>query len=430
MTLLEALLRGALVAVVARWLAPSLAAALATSGPWRVVVAAALAAPPLAIAAGLAGLPPGGVVMDELRYLLVLVVRLAPLGALLWLAVPVTERAARWHLVGSEAAPLRLRVQCAWRGGGRRTAAVMALPGFLAATEFELASIWTRETWAVHLFDAQVGGTTAWEGCRQAMPMLLLALLVLVPVIGALPAAQASRPEPGSTWPRRCWLALALPVLVLVPAWRLAGQAIWTGGFPLGEELGTSLMLAGAATVTAVVVAALWWSLRVRLRVILGPALIAPGLVGSTVLGLTVLSLLAPWPGLSGSLVPWWLALVLLCLPLALPAWALLQRQGSAGSWQAAVTTGTRRGRLAWLLHGRAVLALAVGLVLWCLQDLPASALLAPAGQTPAQVRILNFLHYGHDGAVAAWLLVLWATAWGVLGVAILAAGRPHGSVR
>jgi len=221
--------------------------------------------------------------------------------------------------------------------------------------------------------------------------MAVVSTVAAVVVIGVVPAAAALRGA-------------------------VQGAAALAHRFALWDELGNSVMFAGAGSLAAMVVSA--WLLRGgRCRRATALVMCLPGLLGALVLGLVMLWLVQPGrlAFAYDSPVLLMIALMLLLLPLALVLRLAVDRLGLDESYHAAVLLrrsrdgGVRRvaADLWWRLRGRARCFLLMLLFYVGYFELVASALLAPVARPVASVRLNNLMHYGHSPVLSAMLVVM-----------------------
>jgi ABC-type Fe3+ transport system permease subunit len=207
-------------------------------------------------------------------------------------------------------------------------------------------------------------------------------------------------------------LAVVLPAWSVLPGAWSGAAALWDD-LTIAGELRHSALFAAAAALLAMAVV----RVGVRARSALVVLLCLPGLLGSLVVGLLVLALFQQAPPLRplyDTPAPLLIALVLLLLPVGLVLGTLLSTLGRAEPMHAAALLAlTSRPaprhaaqRLAHELVGRAWCGLAVVLFYLAYIDLPASALLAPSGMTPAIVRIYNLMHYGRIAMLSAMVVL------------------------
>jgi ABC-type Fe3+ transport system permease subunit len=360
-----------------------------------------------------------GRLVAELWYMALLVAMYLPVAVLCWPLVP------RSRFAGAPAHAARLLLppgdpRCwrwAWRARLRAPLVIAALVALLTFNEFEMASLFVLDSWTVWLFDSQVQGLPLDRALGAAvLPALMQVALVLPLLILIRPGQPAVLPAPGPGHHLLSWglCTLVAALILIIPGGTLASglPAGWvqiTGGYPLLTELRHSLVAAVAATV--VVLALVLVADRFpRSRSWLGLAS-APGLLGSLTIGLLGLGLVNRLaPGLGRSLFPWMTALVIIILPLALAARALLlqRRDRTAGHLIAGLAAYRPRAAwaLAWRHAGAAWFTLGALVLLWAFMDLAASGLLAPPTMPPVLDRLYNLMHYGRTEALSALTLV------------------------
>jgi len=382
---------------------------------------------------------------DALRggvYAALVLSRLVPLAALLWLICPGRVAPEAWHclrlLWPQLSGPARLgHVWGLLRHGALTTAVALFGAIFLLAfTEFELASFLGVEQWTVAIFDAQVGGMALTESLRRvALPALMAAALAIV-VVRAL----GSRTQPQGAAAMTTWRQPAKPWVVVGLVGLIAGAllvAVVPGGivlfdtlpdalpaarqFGLQRELASSLLIAVSAGLLACMVARIVL-VRVRtrtqraLRQVAVIALLLPGLLGGLVLGLVLMAAiqlpLLRW--LRPTPLPLVVAAALLIMPVALLIQMLLQRRRVAPDLhvahllEASPLRRLRRRALSidWVRSRRPLFWAAALLIYQLFSDVTLASLLAPVRMPLVMPRLYNFMHYGRSEVLTASLLI------------------------
>ena len=187
-------------------------------------------------------------------YAALLFLKLVPVATVVrWLLPPPLSAEAR-HCHRMLAAPslfgrakfhLRSAGAGAWFAGG--------LVFLLAFADFEVASLWSIQTWTVAIFDAQTGGMNLRETLRLAalpvgVQIGVLALLLRAPMRGGQRSASGAKFA-------FAYLVFAALIVCVVPVVVVAVQAVAgvpavMENFVLGNEIGASVLFAlGAAAV-------------------------------------------------------------------------------------------------------------------------------------------------------------------------------------
>lgn len=463
----SAFVRSAIIAVSAGalsgWLCPLLAAlrGRARTFGWALALAPFLT-PPLLVSYAYSRFALALVVTPWCHvtlYSALLFLKLVPVAVVVrWLMPPPLSAEAR-HCHRTLAAGLIWRhAQFHLRGVGHGGWFAVGIVFLLAFADFEVASLWSIQTWTVAVFDAQIGGMNL----RETLRLAAFPVGVQVAVLMLLLTRAAGTPIRGE-WQRGCdgkrafvYLAIAALAVCVLPIIAISAQA--AAGIPavmenfiLGSEIGASVLFAvGAAGASRVLASA---SRGIRLskprasqsdqrsgfardrdvreggtRALRG----VPGLLGSLIVALLVLTLFQT-PLLSAAYdtpLPLLLALTIVLLPLALLLDALLQTRRMSPMRHIARQLESRR--LAWELERQPLVASFGLLFCWAYFDFAASSILAPIGMTPVFVRLHNLAHYGQTAVLSAMMLAAFLTPTVLLAVLIVAGrmfaalGRSH----
>ena len=383
---------------------------------------------------GLVGAPPA---MCSLFYGLLVLARLLPVAAVLWLICPGQVSCEAWHVLRMVWSRLdrRARTRHAWQvvchGSTAAAAAVLGAVFVLAFTEFELASFLGAAQWTVTIFDAQVGGMSLAASLRRVAVPGAAAGLVAGAVVLLL---RSTRPgAPGGASPRRGWdLAglcgfMAGSLLVAVVPGVIVLRGVWPGaltalrGFGLQRELVSSLLVAAVAGGLACGVARGVCRRSARpgrqtVRVAGMVALLVPGLLGGLIVGLAFLAALqAPlmWR-LRSTPLPLMVAAALMVMPVALLIQLLLQgRRGSSGLHLArllaaspAAAVRRRAASIRWVRGRRPLFWAGALLIYQVFSDVTLASLLAPVRMPLVMPRLYNFMHYGRSAVLTSSLLI------------------------
>ena len=439
------LVRALLIGVAAVPLGYAGAAALASRcrtirlAAWGAAVACFFAPPLLtgyayANFTGLVGAPPA---MCSLFYGLLVLARLLPVAAVLWLMCPGQVSREAWHMLRlvwprlTRRARLAHARQLLFHGTAATAAAVLGAVFVLSFTEFELASFLGAAQWTVTIFDAQVGGMSLAASLRHvAVPGAAAGLLAGAVVL----LLRSTRPAAtGGALPRKGWAPVGLAgflagaLLVAVVPGVIVLRGVWPGaltalrGFGLQRELVSSLLVAAAAGGLACGVAR--WvcnrSGRPERQIFRAAGMIAllvPGLLGGLVVGLAFLAMLqAPlmWM-LRSTPLPLVAAAALMVMPVAILIQLLLQgRRGSADVHLArllaaspAASVRRSAASISWV-RGRRPLFLAGALLVYqVFSDVTLASLLAPIRMPLVMPRLYNFMHYGRSAVLTSSLLI------------------------
>ncbi|MDA3962308.1 MAG: hypothetical protein PF961_16085 [Planctomycetota bacterium] len=370
----------------------------------------------------------------EILYLILRVAQLLPVAVVGLLLVPVTaaDRQAWFQLRRlAPHAGLRLQLRCWWAAYARSGMVAAGLVFMLAFAEFEIASLFVIDAWAVWCFDALATGVPVGSVLASAWPGMALQLLVVIAVVVAL-----RRPRGGELgyvssaawlhWCGRLAITVAALAVVVVPAWVVLQGAFGSWQVQaVGSEIMTSMLLAAGVSACVVPVVAVVMHLPSRWRRSVTLAMLIPGLLGSLGIGVLVLQG-TQWPLLrpfASGYAPVLIALCLVVAPLAavaalgllrMDAVALFQHQRQAwGQWQ----RGLR-------LFAPAYAAVAAVVFVIAYLDLPSAALLAPLDQPPVTARLYNLMHYGRTAALSSMVAfaLLPPLACGLLGAGVWAA--------
>ena len=366
---------------------------------------------------------------NAMAYVLLLVLRLAPVAALALYFAPSPLTAEARHCRRLACMSPAFGFWSDWRfrwqaGCARAPLTAFAVVFLLAFSEFELASLLNIRTWTVRLFDGHAGGLPLAESLALAAGPFLVEVIVLGLALALFARQQWKQPDTPARTPacfRSGWILLVAANLavVLVPAaivlhGTLQGWRVLAENFALGSEILTSLLFGVLAAGAAYALAPRRWWLAVTVSV---PGLLGP-LVLALLIGVAVQS--SPWFGLRDTPLPLLAALSLLLLPLAVLLRQLLRRTAPAASVHAARLLGGAPGRrLVWLLSTRRHVW--VIFLLFCLAylDLTAAAILAPIGTAPVSVRLYNLMHYGRTAVLSAMVLAAVAAPLAALAVVL-----------
>jgi len=375
-------------------------------------------------------------ILNELFYALLLIMRFAPLAALVFCYAPafVSPMALRCAAMSGYLSPAE-RLGLFLRGPGRRIAIAFVVCFVLTFGEFDLASRMAVYSWVVWIFDAQAGGLALTKTLgAAAIPAGVQLLGIVIAIWLALqPREQRSQLQNSGRYSLFGWFWSVAAVLVvcLIPATTVLSDATRGLGTVLTSstiagELGASLLFGLAGGVLATFIALL---LR-RYSLVTMSAAALPGLCGSLVIGLTLLALFQQpgWNAVYDTPLPLMIALTLVALPVALLLIALLHQVGRSSGDQLGLmlrkqgnAPQRRAGRhLFWQSRGKPIAIVLFFLCWWAYIDLPASALLAPSGMTPAVVRLYNLMHYGRSDVLSAMVFVTYALPLVLLALFVL----------
>ncbi|QDU32370.1 hypothetical protein KS4_04020 [Poriferisphaera corsica] len=341
--------------------------------------------------------------------------------------------------------------------------------------EFEIASLMGRPTWSVWLFDAQVGGLDVGRAMLNVVwPMGLQVLVVGGCAVWYL--RREGRIGVNDRWglrdEDRCvswkllagagWCLFAFLMVVGLPMWYLMSEGVAgvRGVIDAGmfeDDLWYSGVYALIGTMgVGVILIAMWWVMR-RVKwmsrggadVVIG-GVAAMGLCGGLIVGMVLVSFRQWFEGLTGNdffsdvVVGEWLligmGLMVVLLPmgwvLGLLARAKRERQSiyvAKMMWGGGVDRYIRwRGfGIWWRKYGRVWYWVGAYVFFQGFFELSASAVLYPAGGTPAGVRMYNLMHYGQSQVLSGMVLLSLLACGGVVlignvvvGVAVKCGGR------
>ena len=411
--------------------------------------------------------------MGEMFYALILVLRLAPVAALVLRVTPATttREAVHCHRLGVSWSPPPTDTReeaehCRLGGGGRGSASsraafafhlwgrpagiALALTFLMAFGDFELAALLGVRSWTVTLFDAHAGGLALSPALGMVLPPTLIEAAALFAVMAVafggrrLPAASSGavrrRGRVILVMVSAC-VALALLLTTVVPLAiitrsMLPGLRAFAEAVRLMPEILAALLFAASSAGLAWLGAG--WIVNGsglrrpgKRRLLSAFALSVPGLLGALVLSLLVLSLFQI-PGLRAAYdtpAPLLLAYVLLLLPPAMLLRLLLRRVRPDESLHAALLL-RRSDHVAQRRAGRAIVRQLRGngpfwalflLFCWAYFDMTAASILAPLRMTPVFVRLYNLMHYGRTNVLS--IMVCLALAAPLAALALAAAG-------
>ncbi|MGK0189442.1 MAG: hypothetical protein ACI9R3_005259 [Verrucomicrobiales bacterium] len=346
----------------------------------------------------------------EIAYLVLLVLRIAPVGALLYCLFPSALGDSARHCLAMARVPWLFRLKCE----ADTATIVFAVATLLAFHEFEIASLTGVDAWTVKLFDAHVGGIPWRESIAMALPPMMVQFVIVGILVrqvvrrfsgGKLDAGFVKRP--GIRHEAIAWCAVSLAAvggallpLILISAEAVDGVGQLMTSFALRQEILSSHLFALSSGILAFSIAS-----ALPLRVL---ALIAvPGLMGSLTLAMIAVPFFQ-WERLRGlydSPVPLVAVLVILLLPFSFLLRALHTRHPGFEARYVANLSGAWHPR--WITHGRGALGILCFLCLLAFTDLTASAILAPPGMTTAPARLYNLMHYGQTAVLSAMTLVV-----------------------
>lgn len=397
-----------------------------------------------------------GVWTREFWFDLLLLLRVIPIGTLLWYCAPPSPLSREaWH-----ARRLAVRVgEPAWKRWGiligywlrgpARTALFAGCGLFLVLfQEFELASLLATTSWTVWLFDAQAGGLSLTDSLQCCLVPALCAWLVCGPlpwqVCGpSLRSADlsssdlpVSRMSSNLLWG---YLCVALGLIVVYPC-LLIGLETIPGVLGLLRNSGQArglfqgILVAGGCGLIAGLSADLLagWLVTdqpLNLWRRLGMIGSAAGLCGSLILSLASVALFQqPWlRPLYDTSLPVVLGLIVWLLPRALLLHGMLIATRSPIAEHAArmlmTSSDPQRARsshqILWQLRGRSATAVRLLLCYWAYWDLTLPGILNPTGMEPATVRLYGDMHFGRNamltakaGLTLAAPLLLIAVSW------------------
>lgn len=400
--------------------------------------------------------------LNEALYDALLFVKLVPVAALVVHLAPrsMSAEAIHCHRLLAGPRPSKLAVTTCgrrffsalsfWmRGPGRSYATAFGLVFVLGFAEFEMASLMTRPSWTVTLFDSQTGGVVLSGSLRAVFVPAAVETALLAGVLALLFAGESERGSsagPGSApseaarlgvW---AYLAAAAIVTTAIPmavvlGGTVRGLALLAQGSVLGKDIAASLLFAAGATVCACAVARAVVGGRATrgARAAVAIALAVPGLLGALVLSLVTLWIFQ-LPGmrhLRATVVPGLAALTLLVLPFALVLEALLGRLRPAAALHLAGMLSRsphgesrrRAGGILWVLRTRRHLWAVFLVFVLAYFDVTIGSLLAPPGMSPVFVKLYNFMHYGQSQVLSAMVCLSVIVPLVLLGGALEARG-------
>ena len=364
--------------------------------------------------------------LNDLLYSLLLVMRFFPVALLILYLAPAPL------LTPTALHNLKLAKLSRWRcylthGDGRLQLITFAVLFILSFTEFEITSRMGCTSWTTWLFDAQVGGTPLSQTLLWLSLPASISLLILAAVFMTLPRhCESQKPctRPMHTIATRQWVVLitwwlaSLILCLIIPWCWVLTPAIKALPAVLREmqilsEIGYSLLFAtlGALAVLLITLGSDFLPRWMRWLLCL------PGLAGSLVVGLIILGLfqLPLFRGLYDTPIPIVLSLLVIALPAGLILGPILiQHNSSMHLGQLTkLSLATKHQKLAkhlcWQYQNRQRWMLLCILMFVTYYDLPASALLAPVGMSPAVVRLYNLMHYGQYETLSAMVLLTYA---------------------
>lgn len=383
-------------------------------------------------------------IYNELMYLAVLTVRLAPAaGLILYLAPPPTLSAQAVHaakLAGRRIARIGLFFR-------RRASVLIAAAAVfvLAFGDYEIAVLLDCKAWTINLFDAAKFRMPLNAMLTRHWPAMATQFLVLGAAIWLWRRAKrhaAPTDDPARqlhplvyliTW---LYLGVAAIMLAAAPLSRVIGQAV-EGASSLFKQPSFAkdlLIGAGFAVGSALLSYVFARVILRRLPGLLAILICLPGMLGSLMLSLLVLRLLQ-WPRfnwfyLNDRPEPLLIALTWLLIPIALLLSVLGDSATSPQSLHAmrllaASKDGATRAwvkRLRQHLVGRTHAWSIVLLFIFAFFEITATHLLHPSDMTPSSTAAYNNMHYGQNAVLSARLSANLASVVGVC-AAVLALG-------
>ena len=377
--------------------------------------------------------------LNELFYALLLVMRLSPLAAIVLLLAPRPVSAMGNHCGQlARQMPRKMRIKLYLQGQGRALLITWAACFIYCFTEFDIASRMGTRVWVVWVFDTQAGGKPIGQTVISVLLPILLQLLIAFGALAML-RQPTDHAQPTAHRPIRKAVAWLWSVAAFVGVCVVPGVFVLTGALgamgsllqngSIHKELWAGSFFSLTAGTIAVAIALL---LRSRSKYVLLP-FAAPGLAGSLVVGLVLLgafgsSALRPF---YDTPLPLLMALVLVVFPIVLLLAVLLHRhwQTPANHLRKLLSHSDRKqhrqtARSIFIATRFGSLALVWLFACWlCYVELPASALLAPTGMTPAVVRLYNLMHYGRSDTLSAMVLLTYLLPL-TLPIAMLVIGR------
>jgi ABC-type Fe3+ transport system permease subunit len=351
----------------------------------------------------------------EASYLLLLALRFAPLGVLLyWIFPPSLCDSGRHCLQLAKASSgLRIPLRVRLRAFADTPGIVFLATALLAFHEFEIASLTGVETWSVRLFDAHAGGIPWGEAMAAASAPIAVQLGLAALCVWALrrqlfatgaegctrkPTAGRCAAASGVTLLSACGIVV-LP-MGLIAAEASAGMSQLYSSFAMQKEILASLIFGLSGGALAFVV-----SSAVPMRCL--GLLAIPGLCGSLILALSAVRIFQ-WDALRAvydSPLPLIGVIVLLLLPVAFLLKVLRSKLAANGASHVASLAQNWSPR--WRMTGRGAFGSIAILCLLAYVELTASAILAPPGMTTAPARLYNLMHYGQTEVLSAMVMVV-----------------------
>ena len=375
--------------------------------------------------------------LNDLLYSLLLMMRFFPVTLLLLHMAPAAP------LSPTALHNLKLGRLPRWRcylthGPGRLLAMASAMVFVLCFTEFEITSRMGCTHWTIWLFDAQVGGAPLRSTLVWLLLPLSVSVLLLLVVLIAIPRRDERQhltitPNIQHLHLRSAgliaWWLLSMLICLIIPWWWVLKPAI--GAMPTVIVQQQIWLEIGYTAMFAILATSLIWMLMLLCRRL--PrwtiwALCLPGLAGSLVVGLVIMSLFQTklFNGLYDTPLPIVLALTLIALPAGLLQGPVLKEQSSSThmTWLTRLSLDKQHQRLAkhlrWQQQVRGI-CLLIGILLYITyHDLPASALLSPAGMQGAVVRLYNLMHYGKYETLSAMVVMTYMLPPMLLGLLLL----------
>ena len=377
--------------------------------------------------------------MREIWFDLLLLLRVIPIGTLLWYFSPpsplsreawyarrlaMRSSEALWQLFGI--------LTWYWLQGPARNGLFAGSGLFLVLfSEFELASLLATTSWTVWLFDAQGGGLSLSDSLKCCIGPACCTWLVC----GILPWMFAARPllSADSSADQRplsvtgnlgcwCYLTLSWGLLVLYPG-LLIGRETLPGTLALlsntvqmwGLAQGI-LVAAGNALISGVIADLLahWLLCNMRQRRWAQLTILFSGfgLCGSLIISLLLVALFqTPWlRPLYDTPLPMLGGLIFWLLPRAILLQGLLQSIRSPVAEHSArlllAADDPRRSKsgreILWHIHGRNAITVRLLLCHWAYWELTLPDILAPAGLVTAPVRLYIDMHFGRNAVLTA----------------------------
>ena len=375
----------------------------------------------------------------EIWFDLLLLLRVIPIGSLLWYFSPPSPLSREaWYARVLAIRPNEPRWQrfgtltWYWLQGPARAGLFAASGLFLVLfSEFELASLLATTSWTVWLFDAQAGGLSLSESLKSGAGPACCTWVAC----GALPwmfatqplhsAAHSANEKPVSLAIRlTCWtyLAMAWGLMVLYPC-VLIGRETFSGLLALlansvqARGLAQGILVAsGNALIAGVIVdmTAHYLVSRAGQQRWVRATVIASGLglCGSLVISLLLVGLFQQaWlKQFYDTPLPLLIGLILWLLPRAILLQAMLQAirspiaEHSARLLLAGNNAQQSRGarEILWHMHGRNAILVRLLLCHWAYWELTLPHILNPAGLVTAPERLYIDMHFGRNAVLTA----------------------------